>query len=163
MTEDVVRDLGLLTLGSRMKRIGERLQGDATRVAAAFGATVQAGQYPFLGALDRLGPLTIGELAAAVGITQPGVTRSIAELARQGLVRMRPGRDDQRQRIVSLTAKGREQVELGKRDIWPAIEAAVDDLCRDLSGPLLEQLAKIEHGLAERPLDRRAATGARRR
>jgi len=54
-------------------------------------------------------------------------------------------------------------VEFGKREIWPAIEAAVDDLCRDLSGPLLEQLAKIEQGLAERPLDRRAATGARRR
>ena len=170
MVEDIVRELGLMTLGSRMRRIGERLQGDATRLAAARGATVQAGFYSLLGALERAGELTIGELATAVGITQPGVTRSIGELARQGLVIMRPGREDQRQRMVSLTPKGRAQVELGKREIWPAIEAAVADLCRGFAEPLLDHLAMIEQGLAERPLDQRArgdealaATPGRRR
>lgn len=156
MVDDIVRELGLMTLGSRMKRIGERLQSDATRLAAARGATVQAGLYALLGALESEGDLTIGELATAVGITQPGVTRSIGELARQGFVKMRPGREDQRQRIISLTPKGRAQVELGKREIWPAIEAAVADLCRGFAGPLLDQLAMIEQGLAERPLDQRA-------
>lgn len=155
MTEDVVRALGLLTLGSRMKRIGERLQADATRIAAAHGVSLQASQYPFLGALDRLGPLTVGELAEAVGITQPGATRTVGQLVRLGLVTARPGRDDQRQRIVALTPKGRREVDIGKRDVWPEIQAAVADLCRDLSGPLLDQLAGLEDGLAERPLDRR--------
>ena len=31
MVEDVVRALGYLTLGTRMKRIGERLQADTQR------------------------------------------------------------------------------------------------------------------------------------
>lgn len=158
MTEDVVRALGLLTLGSRLKRIGERLQADATRIAAAHGVSLQASQYPFLGALDRLGPLTVGTLAEAVGITQPGATRTVGQLVRLGLVTARPGRDDQRQRVVALTAKGRRQVEIGKRDVWPEIQAAVADLCRGLDGPLLDQLAAIEDGLAERPLDRRTAS-----
>ena len=70
MVDDIVRELGLMTLGSRMKRIGERLQSDAVRIAAARGAIAQAGQYAFLGALDAGGELTIGELATAVGITQ---------------------------------------------------------------------------------------------
>lgn len=151
----IVRDYGLLTLGSRMKRIGERLQADATRIATARGAGLQASQYPLLSALDRLGTATVGELATAVGLTQPGVTRSIGELAISGLVRARPGRRDARQRVVSLTAKGKAEVDLGKRDVWPAIEAAVADLCADLSGSLLEQLATLESGLAERPLEQR--------
>lgn len=155
MTEDIVRALGYLMLGTRFKRIGERLQGDATRIAAGHGAGVQSGQYPFLLALDRLGPLTIGELAEAVGITQPGATRAVAQLGKIGMVKARPGRADQRQRIISLTTKGQRQVDFGRREIWPEVEAAVADLCAPLSGPLLDQLAAIEDGLTERPLDRR--------
>jgi DNA-binding MarR family transcriptional regulator len=71
------------------------------------------------------------------------------------MVKARPGRDDQRQRIVSLTAKGRRQVEFGKREVWPRVEAAVASLCKGLAGPLLDQLGQIEDGLSERPLDRR--------
>lgn len=155
MVDDIVRSLGFLMLGTRLKRIGEQLQADATRIAAAKGVTVLSSQYPFLGAIDQFGPLTVGDMASAVGITQPGVTRSIAQLVRLGMVKVRPGRDDRRQRIISLTAAGRAQVEIGKRAVWPLVNAAVADLCRDLSGPLLDQLAALEAGLAERPLDER--------
>lgn len=47
-------------------------------------------------------------------------------------------------------------MEEGKTVIWPRIEAAVAELCRDLPGALLDQLAAIEDRLAERPLNRRA-------
>ena len=155
MIEDVVRRHGYLMLGTRLKRIGERLQGDTQRIIDAHGAAVQGSQFTFLAALDDLGPRTVGELAEAVGVTQPGATRAIGQLVKRGLVTLRPGRDDQRQHVVTLTAKGRQTVDLGKREIWPRVVAAVADLCRDLSGPLLDQLAQLEDGLAEQPLDRR--------
>jgi DNA-binding MarR family transcriptional regulator len=155
MPEDIVRALGYLMLGTRFKRIGERLQADATRIAEGHGAAVQSGQYPFLLALDRLGPLTIGEVAEAVGITQPGATRAIAQLVKIGMVKARPGRNDQRQRIVSLTAKGQGQVDFGRQELWPKVEAAVADLCDPLSGSLLDQLAALEDGLTNRPLEQR--------
>ena len=162
MTEDIVRALGYLMLGTRFKRIGERLQADATSIAQGGGAAVQSsGQYPFLFAIDRFGPLTIGELAESVGITQPGATRAIAQLVKIGMVKTRPGRDDQRQRIVSLTTKGQRQVDFGKRELWPKVEGAVADLCDSLSGPLLDQLAAIEDGLTERPLPERVAARKR--
>lgn len=157
MTEDVVRALGFLTLGSRMKRIGERLQADTQRIMGEQGALLQAGQYPLLAAIDRSGPLTIGELAEAVGITQPGVTRAVAQLVELGLLEAEQAADDQRRRIISLSEKGRQLVETAKRDVWPQIESAVRDLCGDLSGPLLDQLGAIEDGLAAAPLERRAA------
>jgi DNA-binding MarR family transcriptional regulator len=150
-----VRSFGFLALGSRMKRIGERLQADTQRIMAEHGITVQVSQFPFLAAIDRLGPLTIGELADAVGITQPGATRALGQLVEAGLVDAEPAPDDQRRRIVSLSRKGRKLVDMTKRDIWPRIERAVRDLCGDLSAPLLEQLAAIEDGLAAAALDRR--------
>jgi hypothetical protein len=40
--------------------------------------------------------------------------------------------------------------------VWPLVERAVRDLCRDLEGSLLEQLAALEDGLAAEPLHLRA-------
>ena len=163
MVEDVVRALGFLTLGSRMKRIGERLQADTQRIMDELGVPIQASQYPFLAAVDRLGPLTIGELADAVGITQPGATRALAQLVELGLLQAQQAPDDQRRKIVSLSKTGQQLVKAAKRDVWPRIESAVIDLCGDLSGPLLKQLGAIEDGLAAAPLDRRASNARRGR
>lgn len=159
MVEDVVRTLGFLCMGSRLRRIGERLQADTQEIIGQFDLGIQAGQYPFLAAIDREGPLTIGELAQAVGITQPGATRTAGQLLELGFVDMQPAPDDQRRRLVSLTAKGRELVDYSKIEVWPRIKAAVADLCGNLDGPILDQLAAIEDSLAETPLVRRQASG----
>lgn len=157
MVEDVVRSLGFLTLGTRLKRIGERLQADTQKIINGFGAPVQASQYPFLAAVDRLAPLTVGELAEAIGITQPGATRTVGQLVELGLLESEPAPDDQRRRIISLSGDGRRLVAAAKRDVWPRVMEAVADLCEDLDGPLLQQLAAIEDGLTAAPLDRRVA------
>ena len=162
MVEDIVRTFGFLTLGSRMKRIAERLQADTQRIMDDMDVPLQVSQYPLLAALDRNGPLSIGDLAAVVGITQPGATRSVSQLARLGMVRTRQEPGDQRRRIVALTRKGQEQIDFAEQFVWPRIEAAVADLCGGLSGPLLRQLAAIEDGLAETPLDRRHPETRRR-
>jgi DNA-binding MarR family transcriptional regulator len=161
LMEDVVRSLGFLCLGSRLKRIGEQLQADAQRLLDGLDVPVQSSQYPLLAALDRLGPLAVGELAQCLGITQPGVTRSVSDLADLGLVRTAQSSGDQRRRIVSLTKRGQRLVDTARQDVWPRIEHAVADLCEDLRGPLLDQLAAIEDGLAAVPLDRRVERGRR--
>lgn len=154
-----MRSLGFLCLGSRFRRIGERLQADTQQIIEELGVTLQAAQYPFLAAIDRAGPLTIGELAQAVGITQPGATRTVSQLLELGYVDMQASAEDQRRRLISLAPKGQELVDYSKRSVWPRIEQAVRELCGELSGPMLEQLAAIEDGLAEAPLARRANIG----
>ena len=158
--EDVIRSLGFLCLGSRLKRIGEQLQADTQRLLDCLDVPVQSSQYPLLAALDRLGSLPVGELAQCLGIAQPGITRSVALLAELGLLEVSPSDEDQRRRIVSLSQNGRRLVDVAKREVWPRIEKAVADLCSDLSGPLLGQLADIEDRLAAASLCRRVEEAA---
>ena len=153
--DDVVRSLGYLTLGTRLKRIGERLQGDTQVLLRKFEAGLPSGQFPVLAALDRLGPLSIGELAQALGIAQPGVTRLVGRMQSEGIVITDPSAHDRRVRKVALSAAGRHLVDSTKHSAWPAVEKAVADACTDLSGPLLHQLAGLEDALAAAPLDRR--------
>jgi DNA-binding MarR family transcriptional regulator len=163
VVEDIVRSFGFLTLGSRMKRIGERLQADTERIMDEMDVPLQPSQYPFLAAIDRLGALTLGELAEAVGITQPGATRSLGQLVALGLLDARQAPDDQRRKIITLTKKGQALVDTAKQEVWPRIEKAVADLCGELSGPLLHQLAALEDGLAAKPLGLRPAGKRRKR
>jgi DNA-binding MarR family transcriptional regulator len=156
LVEDVVGSLGYLTLGTRLRRIGERLQADTQQIIDEAQLPIQTAQYPILAAIDRAGPLTVGELAQAVGISQPGITRTVSQLMELGYVDMQPAAEDQRRKLVSLTAKGQDIIELSKRTVWPRVERAVAGLCGDLDGPLLEQLAAVEAGLAEASLSRRA-------
>src|SRR5690349_10409543 len=115
MTEDVVKALGYLCLGSRFRRIGERLQASTQEIIARSGVNIQASQYPFVAALDRLGPLTVGDLALAVGISQPGATRTVSQLQELGYVVQRPSPQDQRRKLVSLTPEGQELVDYSKQ------------------------------------------------
>ncbi|WP_439624275.1 MarR family winged helix-turn-helix transcriptional regulator [Shinella sp.] len=154
--EDIVRALGYLCLGSRLKRIGEQVQSDTQRVMERLDVPLQAGQYPLLAAIDRLGPLSIGELAEALGVTQPGVTRAAGLLAEAGYLTARKEKDDQRIRRLSLTEEGRALIDRSKQDIWPAIEAAVRDICDALDGSFIAQLDRLEDALQEKPLHRRA-------
>src|SRR5436853_4896349 len=121
MVDDVVRELGHLTLGTRLKRIGERMQAQTQRILDAHELPIQAAQFPFLAAIDRLGALTVGEIAEAVGVTQPGATRALAQLAEAGYVEIAPSSEDQRRKSVTLTRRGQKLVDAGKRDVWPVI------------------------------------------
>ena len=149
-----------LFLGSRLKRLAEQMQADVTLVAQRAGLAIQPGQYPVLAALDEYGPLTVGELAQSMRISQPAITRNVERLVDAGLIEARRSDADRRQKIVSLSAAGRRMLELSKREVWPFVEAAVKEVTQDLSGPLLEQVAELEARLAARPLSSRAVAAA---
>src|SRR5690242_18763537 len=103
MVEDVVRELGYLTLGTRLKRLGERLQAQAQLLFEEAGVQLPASHFPVLAALGRLGPLSVGELAQAVGVSQPGVTRLLEKLETEGLVQSQQAAADRRVRPIALT------------------------------------------------------------
>lgn len=156
MVADVVKELGYLTLGTRLKRLGERLQAQTQVLLDEAGLDLPASYFPLIAALDRLGPLSVGELSEAVGITQPGVTRMLEKLQAEDLVRSAQSAEDGRVRKVALTAAGRQIIARAKRLAWPILEAAVAEACAHPSQSLLVLLAGLEEALAAAPLHTRA-------
>ena len=154
---DVIRDKQHLFLGSRLKRLAEQMQGDVTLMAQRAGIPVQPGQYPLLATLDECGPQTIGQLAQAMRMSQPAITKNADRLVEAGLIDISRDDTDRRQKLVSLSSAGRRILERSKREVWPLVEAAVKEITDDLSGPLLEQIAQIEERLTARPLSCRVA------
>ncbi len=154
---DILREQGALFLGSRLKRLAERMQADVLQTVEAAGLPIQPSQYPLLAALDRLGPMTVGGMVETTGVSQPAVTRSLGRLVELGLVALARGQGDQRHKTISLTQDGQSAVARSKADIWPYVTAAVEEMCGGLSGPLLDQIDALEAALAAEPLSLRMA------
>ena len=161
MIGDLLREREQLFLGSRLKRLAERMQADVVRIAERAGLAIQPSQYPLLATLDRYGPQTIGALTQAMELSQPAVTRTVAKLAEAGLVAVdRIGRD-QRLKTVSLTPAGEAAIARSKQTVWPQVEAAVREVLEDLPGSLLADLGAIEARLGDKPMSERVLSAQR--
>lgn len=161
MPADLLSELGHLFLGSRLKRLAERLQADAAKVHRAMGVDAQPAELALLAAIDRFGPMTITAAVESLGVSQPAVTRTASGLVDRGVIVAESDAADQRQKTLRLTKQGRALVTKAKTAAWPAIADAVGTMCAPLEGTLLEQLAGLEQKLAERPLEARALDAAR--
>jgi DNA-binding MarR family transcriptional regulator/GNAT superfamily N-acetyltransferase len=153
---DVVRERSALFLGSRMKRLAERMQGEVTQLIESAALPLQPSHMPLLATLDQDGAQTIGGLTDAMEQAQPTVTRAVARLAELGMVEVSRVHRDQRHKTITLTEAGRAALARAKLLVWNRTEAAVEELVSDLGGRLLGQLDLLEDRLAAESLDRRA-------
>tara|TARA_R110000782_G_scaffold184002_3_gene274249 strand:- start:921 stop:1898 length:978 start_codon:yes stop_codon:yes gene_type:complete len=156
---DILQDLGYLALGSRLKRLAERLQADAAQIFEQNCFVTQPSHFPLLAALDRYGPLTVSEAVSALGVSQPAVTRSLVGLVDMGLAETTVSDADRRQKSISLTPEGTEAVARMKREVWPHVARAAEELAAGPDASLLEQIARIEAAFDEKSLAARAADG----
>ena len=99
-----------------------------------------------LQALDRSGPLSVNELAAATVTHQSSVSVVVARLVAQGLVSRFQSARDRRRLDLSLTAKGRK---LLRRSPGAAQERLIDGL-RRMSGAERQTLAASLQRLVKR-------------
>lgn len=148
---------GAVMLGSRLKRLAERFQAGAERIASDCGLPTQPSQMPLLAALYRQGPMTVGDAVQALGISQPAVTRILSRLVDMGLVETSRDARDQRSKTISLSPDGREAMGLATTVLWPRLRAAVGEVCD--APMLLGLIESIERALADQPLDRRPRGG----
>ncbi|MGI3168258.1 MarR family winged helix-turn-helix transcriptional regulator [Pseudooceanicola sp. C21-150M6] len=155
---DALRALGLLVLGSRLRRLGERLQADTQVLLDGLEPRVAAGCHPLLNLLDEAGAQSVGQISAALGVSQPGVTRNLASLSKLGVIAITPAPEDARVRQVALTARGSALVAEARAGAWQRVAAAMEELCQGFGPELLDQLAQMEDRLADRPLSQRGET-----
>lgn len=155
MTRDVLAEMGYLALGSRMKRLAERMQADATKVFADRGLPIQGTHFPLLAALTTYGPMSVTEAVEAVGISQPAVTRIHNALQKLGITTTSRVKGDNRQKLIRLTPKGEALLEELKADLWPQVRRAAQGLCEGEETDFLSWITRIEGALQERSLHAR--------
>lgn len=101
-------------------------------------------QMSALATINRLGPLTLGALAAEEGVAPPSVTKIIAVLEHDGLVTRAPDPADRRVNYVTATRKGSDLVEESRRRKTAWLTDRIRDLTADQRRRLSDALDVIE-------------------
>jgi MarR family transcriptional regulator, organic hydroperoxide resistance regulator len=141
-------------LGTQLRHLIELLDDGVSEANDYAGMRYRPRYTPIVRALAGGDALTIGQLADAAGISQPAATQTVAVMVKDGLVEVVPGPVDARQRVVALSAQGREVLpRLGRA--WQATERAAAGL--DAESALSTAVAAALAALARQSFAERIA------
>jgi DNA-binding MarR family transcriptional regulator len=151
---DFIRSHGNAGVGARLRRLSDRIDREAFAVYSHTGLHFEQRWMGILMLLDERGQITVGELAEALGITQPSVSQSLRSLQAEKMISEKPDQRDCRRRIQRLTKAGLAFV-AKVRPIWAALMEAARDLDRE-GIDLLTPLDRVERMLDSKSLYDRA-------
>lgn len=151
MQQDFLNELAELALGSRLKRMSERMLANASEVYQEFSMNINPKWFTLMALLDSKDHnkqvLTIVEASSLLGLSQPALSQFCKELQNEKLIKIVKDKSDSRKRVLSLTATGRERVQQMK-PIWNAVQQAAVDLCTEHNNDFYRSLLLLEKSFA---------------
>ncbi|MGE5233872.1 MAG: MarR family winged helix-turn-helix transcriptional regulator [Acidobacteriota bacterium] len=143
-----------MSIAAEPALVADRLHSAAIHLLRALRKADQAaGLSPArLSALSVLvfrGPASLGELANAEQVQPPTMSRLVAALERDGLVRRAPDPEDRRAVRLEATARGARLLEAGRRRRVARLTRLLDGRSHDERRTLAAAAALIEDLLGE--------------
>jgi len=148
---DFLASMGSIALGSRLKRLSDRMLSDASAIYSELGFDIQSRWFPMLALLHKQDCLTVNQVVEQLGVSQPAVSQFAGELVKADLISMVACEDDGRRRNLTLTPFGREQVQR-MQPLWRAIRLAAESLCEASGQDLMGDIERLEKALIKQSL-----------
>ena len=147
------------TLGTLLRHLIDLLDGAVEQQYVLSGLAYRPRYTPVVRALDKFGPASVRAIAQYAGLTHSAASQTVAQMAKEGLVRKRPGRDA-REQIIALTPAARAMLPALQRH-WAKIDAAAhaldDELTTPLSDLLVETIAALDRSSFAERIDKQPA------
>lgn len=143
---DRMRRFGAMAFASRLKRLGDRLKSEATKVYRAHGIEFNDSWFLLALVLADEENVSVTGIADAFGVSHAAVSQMAAAMERRGLVAARSDERDRRRSLLRLTPQGRDAVE-ALRPIWIAVGECTDELIASTGTDVLAAVSKIEEEL----------------
>jgi DNA-binding MarR family transcriptional regulator/GNAT superfamily N-acetyltransferase len=146
---DIFEQLGPLALGSRLRRLSDRLMADGGRIYSAQNLSFEPSWFPLFYLLSTTDGISVGDAAEALGVTQPAVTSTYKDLVRRGLVSVEIDPSDQRRRLLTLSEEGQSMLPR-LRALWKNIDQAINGLLSDIEQDFMADIDRIERAVEQR-------------
>ncbi|WP_339721865.1 bifunctional helix-turn-helix transcriptional regulator/GNAT family N-acetyltransferase [uncultured Paraglaciecola sp.] len=155
MQQDFLNELAELALGSRLKRMSERMLASASDIYQEFAININPKWFTLMALLDSKDQnqqiLTIVEASSLLGLSQPALSQFCKELQKEKLIKIAKDQSDSRKRILTLTTLGRERLQEMK-PVWDAVQQAATDLCTEHNNDFYRSLLLLEKSFSSESL-----------
>lgn len=142
-TPDFVRAQGLPFLAHLLRRLADRMIGEAGEFYARQGITAPARTASTLLLLRDEGPQSVTDLAAKLRQSHPLAITWIRQLGKLGFIAQHTDPADRRRTLVSLTAAGEEEAERTSAAL-ESLGRAYEQLLSEAGTDLFEGLWRLE-------------------
>ncbi len=146
MSNDKMQGFGNLSLGSRLKRLSDRMMQDVTAIYQAHGIPLNPSFFPLFNLLLQQGAMSVTEAAEHLGVSHPAVSKIAKKMMEEGWLNKQPDpRDERRQQLFLTDQSGQllEQIQ----PVWREIRGYLDDLMDEQEYPFLPSLNDFEQKL----------------
>ena len=143
---DAIKELGELSLGSRLKRLTERTMKVIQSVYQHENIDFDPYLFPAFHNIAMRGPITNTDLRESLQISQPAVTQTINKLNSKGLITLTEDENDRRKKQIILSPKG-EVYLYRMRPLWDVMDETVKEFTPSVKGTLLDHIELYETGI----------------
>jgi DNA-binding MarR family transcriptional regulator len=133
---NVIDELGILAIATRLQRLSDQLRKDGVLIYKANGIDFEPKWFPVIYTLHLRSVLSVVEIANEIGYTHPSTISLLKELEKVKLIRSKKDKTDERKRLIQLTPKGQELIEQMK-PVWDVMIATLTELTATQNNLLL--------------------------
>lgn len=146
MSVDQMKVYGSLSLGSRLKRLSDRLVQDVVDIYQAQGVELNPSFFPLFNLLHQQGAQSVTQAAELLGVSHPAISKIARKMIAEGWVVKTTDPGDERRQLLALTQQS-EALLLTIRPIWREIKEYLDQLMTQQRFPLLAALDEFERAV----------------
>jgi DNA-binding MarR family transcriptional regulator len=154
MDKDFLNELGELALGSRLKRLSDRMMNDALSVYEELNHDVRPMWFTLLALLSSKKEIGIVEASDYLGLSQPAISQFARDLIKKGYVIKKTDKSDSRKSNLTLTKKGKRIIE-DMQEMWTAVDLTAKEICDEVAPDFFESIIKLENTLKRKSLKAR--------
>ena len=143
---DIVRSLGEISLGSRLKRLSDMLMKEIQRLYKRQNVDFDPYLFPAFYNIVQHQNTTNNQLIEALKTSQPAVTQTINKLNQRGLISIRTDSIDKRKKIISASDKG-EMLYKQLQPLWKILDETVKQYTTLEANTLVEHITHFEQAL----------------
>ena len=151
---DLFCQLGELALGSRLKRLSDRIMREGAKIYSVAGVPFEPRWFPVFYHLSRQERVAVTDIARDLGVTHSAVNQTTTEMINQGLMTSAKDPQDRRKRMLSLTENG-QKLFAEMRPIWDDIRATMRQVVMETQADVIGVVERLEMALERESLDHR--------
>lgn len=146
MKYDRMQLAGSLSLGSRLKRLSDRLMQDVTEIYGAQDIPLNPSYFPLFNLLLQNGAMSVTHAAEMLGVSHPAISKLARKMISEGWMDKQTDPMDERRQQMYLTEQS-EQLLDQIQPVWHQIRSYLDEFMAEQDHHLLLALNEFEEKL----------------
>jgi len=156
MSDNYYEKLGQLILGSRLRKLSERLMLEMGNIYKSRNIEFEPGWFHIMYLLSENEKMSITQISEMLQVSHPSVIQVVGVLEKRDIVKISNDSNDKRKRMVELSENGTGLLERIK-PVWNEIDQMMIAFLSEgeYSRNILNAITEIEKNLEAKPLSER--------